>query len=168
MKQLRIPDWASQIENYLEGVGPSKAALQNAIRHIEQIWIGVDASFVSMRDQRQRVSDKLNSLSQMYQLRFGEQPPSVSEEADAQFVLLDNPEARRDAIREASLAVSQPGTNISPSDVLVHMTQNGQRIAAANPIATIATILYQFDAEFERVRRGVFKRKEGRVEPPPA
>ena len=113
-------------------------------------WVGQQQGFVR---QMHRI------FSDMYFTMFGKQPPPRPTEAPITEVLLDTPERRKQAIREVALSI---GDDISDEAVFEELKRRGMKIDAANPTATISTILNGFKPQFEKVqgKRGVFRRQE--------
>ena len=65
--------------------------------------------------------------------------------------------------RLSALSMTEPGDDVSDEAVLEELKRRGMKIDAANPTATISTILHGFKSQFEKVQgtRGVFKRQPG-------
>ena len=160
--ETAFPDWADDVEKYWQATGNTKYDLLKLIRYVENVSGQVDETFMYVRDQRTRILDILNNLAQLYKLRFQEELPPRTERDTPELTMLDTPEERSEAIREAALAIAMPGSDASIAAVLTFLSDHGMRIVASNPRATIASVLYQFSSEFERVqgRRGVFRRRE--------
>jgi hypothetical protein len=116
-------------------------------------WLGQQQGFVT---QMNRI------FSDMYLTMYGRQPPPRPTEAPIAEVLLDTPEHRRQAIREAALSITKPGDEVSDEAVLEELKRRGMKLAANNPTATISTILRGFKPQFEKVqgKMGVFRRQQ--------
>ncbi len=116
-------------------------------------WLGQQFSFVT---QMQRI------FNEMYITRFEKQPPPRSTEMPVKEVLLDSPELRKQAIRQAALSLTKPGNEVSDEAILEELKRRGMKLAANNPTATISTVLRGFKPEFEKVegKRGVFRRQQ--------
>lgn len=116
-------------------------------------WVGHQQSFVT---QIHRL------FSNMYFTRFGEQPPPRPSEALITEVVLDSPEQRKHAIREAALSITKPGDEVRDEAVLEELKRRGMKIDLVNPNATISTVLRGFKPQFEKVQgeRGVFRRQQ--------
>ena len=156
-----LPDWATEVEKHLETTGNTKNDLQHLNYYVQDVAAEIEQLYQYIREQRDRVQDLRRSVEQIYKLRFQEDPPQQPERETPELIMLDTPEERSEAIKEAALALADPGSDISTETVLTHLADKGIRIVAQNPQATVASVLYQFDSEFEKVqgRRSVFKRR---------
>jgi hypothetical protein len=96
----------------------------------------------------------------MYFTMFGKQPPPRPTEVQVKEVLLNTPQDRKHAIREAALAITKPGGEVSDEAVLDELKIRGMKVVANNPTAAISTILNGFKSQFKKVegKRGVFTR----------
>jgi hypothetical protein len=157
-----LKDWKTLVEKQLNKAAYDEADIrkimytcQDYLGEIQPIamWVGQQQGFVT---QMSRI------FSDMYFTMFGKQPPPRPTETPIIEVLLDTPERRKQGIREVALSITKPGDDVSDEAVLEELKRHGMKINAANPTATISTILNGFKPQFEKVegKRGVFRRKE--------
>ena len=87
-------------------------------------------------------------------------PARPKEELEGE-MLLDSPEARREAVRKVALYLTEPGDEVTDRQIVEAFKNDGKRLVADNPAATVSTILNGFKSEFEKVagRRSVFRRR---------
>jgi hypothetical protein len=157
-----LKDWKMLIEKQLNKATYTEAEIiklmyqcQDYLSDIQPInqWIGQQHSFVSQM---------YHIFSEMYLTRFGKQPPPRPTERPVSEVLLDSPESRKQAIREAAISITEPGSDVSDEAVLEELKRRGMKINTFNPTATISTVLRGFKPQFEKVqgKRGIFKRQQ--------
>lgn len=157
-----LKDWKSLVEQELNKAAYSEEDIlkiiwmcQNYIGEIQPInqWMGQQQGFMT---QMNRI------FNDMYATMFGKQPPPRPTEAQVKEVLLDTTDRRKMAIREAALAIANPGEDVSDEAVLGELKRRGMKIDMPNPTAAISTILNGFKPQFEKVegKRGIFKRQQ--------
>lgn len=153
-----IKDWVGAVNQQLEESElKGKNGFQRLIELAEEALEEVAPARTFINAQHERLEALIKVTRQLHQTIYNEaaRPPRwESTEPN----MLDTPEKRSKAITEAALALTEPGSEISAETVLAYLAERGLRIVAQNQKATIATVLY-FNSEFEKVRRGVFRRK---------
>jgi hypothetical protein len=155
-----LKDWKSLVEKQLNKASYTEADIlkiiyisQDRLSEIQTIeqWIGQQRGYIN---QMQKI------LTDMYFTMFGKQPPPRPTEVQVKEVLLNTPQDRKHAIREAALAITKPGGEVSDEAVLDELKIRGMKVVANNPTAAISTILNGFKSQFKKVegKRGVFTR----------
>jgi hypothetical protein len=157
-----LKDWKALLEERLSKTTHSEEDVlgilhlcQDFVLEIQPVgqWLGEQQGFVN---QMQRI------FNEIYFMRFNKQPPPRPTETPVKEVVLNSPEARKQAIRQVALSITQPGDGVSDEAVLEELKRQGMKIDLANPTATISTVLRGFRPQFEKAegKRGVFIRRE--------
>jgi len=157
-----LKDWKKLVQKQLKSTGYGDKDIikivymcQDYLGEIQPIgqWVGQQQGFVTQM---------YRTFNELYFTMFGKQAPPHPTEAPIAEVLLDTPEHRRQAIREAALSITKPGDEVSDEAVLEELKRCGMKLAANNPTATISTILNGFKPQFEKVqgKMGVFRRQQ--------
>ena len=166
MAQLPVlKDWRSLLEKQLSKAAYTEADIlgllhtcQDYVGEIQPIsqWIGGQLGFISQMAA---------NFSNVYVTMYDKQPPPRPTEEPIKEVLLDTPEARKRAIREAALAIAQPGGEVSDESVLGELQRRSFKIIATNPTAAISTVLVGFKTDFDKVqgKRGIFRPMSRRI-----
>jgi hypothetical protein len=155
-------DWTAQLESLLlVNPGHSKDEIERLIHGCQALLEQMQPAIVWVDEQRRAVNDAYVGYQTLYRGRFRQEPPPRRADERVTEIRLDTPESRRQTIRDTALALAKPGEEITDKQVLDALKAQGQRIVAANPTATISTILNGFGTHFEKVKdkRGVFKRR---------
>lgn len=112
-----LKDWKTLIEDHLNKAAYAEADIlkiiymcQDYLGEIQPIgqWVGQQEGFIR---QMNRI------FSDMYFTMFGKQPPPRPTEAPITEVLLDTPAGRKQAIREVTLSITNPGDDVSDSSI---------------------------------------------------
>jgi len=157
-----LKDWREQVENEMKRGGHEKEDV------LKIIWLAQDLLSEMGPGQRwvSEQSTYLNSIAseymRIYITRFGAELPPRPQKETRPEILLYTPGSRKQAVRDVALAITKPGNDVSDEAVLEELKRRGMNIDAANPTATISTILNGFKSQFEKVKgkRGVFRRRE--------
>lgn len=157
MEGTTLKDWVGAINQQLQNSElKGKKGLQRLIELSEEALAEVAPTRTFINAQHERLEALIKVTRQLHQTAYNEAAPR-SEKAEL-VNMLNTPEKRSEAITEAALALAEPGSEISGEAVLAYLVEKGTSLVAQNQKATIATVLF-FNSEFERVRRGVFRRK---------
>jgi len=157
-----LKDWKTSVEEQLKKIAYTETDILKII-YLCQDYLGESQPIGQWIGQQQSYLNQMyRNFSDMYITRFGKQPPPRPKEESVPEVLLDSPERRKQEIRDVALSITKPGNNVSDEAVLEELKRCGMKIDAANPTATISTILHGFKLQFEKVqgKRGVFRRRE--------
>lgn len=157
-----LKDWKALVQKQLTRMGYGEKDVikmvymcQDYVGEIQPIgqWLGEQQAFVA---QMTRL------FSEMYFSMFGRQPPPRPTETAIPEVLLDTPEHRKQAIRDAALSISKPGQEVTDEAVFEELKRRRMKLDAFNPTATISTVLNGFKPQFLKLqgKRGVFKRQQ--------
>ncbi|MFC2011024.1 hypothetical protein ACFLUR_01885 [Chloroflexota bacterium] len=162
MKLPVLKDWKEIIEEELESKLPTEKGLVDIIHLCDELFEESESAMKFINEQRGfmvRIRDQYKGL---YDTRFHKEPPPRLKKQRGEEVLLETPEARKQAVREKALTLANIGDEITDEDILRALESEDKRLVAENPTATISTILNGFKSHFEKVggRRGVFKRQQ--------
>ena len=156
-----IKDWKTELSRHIDGRRHTREDLGTVIRMCRETLADMQPAHDFLREQRALVQTWLQQYELLYVSRFDEPPPRCDADLPHE-LLLDTPDSRKRAVRAVALSMTAPGGEINDEQVLQSLLNDGQRLVADNPTATISTILNGFKSHFEKVsgKRGVFKRRE--------
>ena len=159
---FELPNWKEQLDTFIHSQHQDKDGLLAIFYRCEETHeaIGPVANYVA--DQKAYAGRLAAIYRDLYQARFSQVPPERPKEERENIVWLDDPETRKQAVREAAMALAEPGTEIAAKDVFHRLEEQDRLLVAKNPIPSIATILYGFKEEFEKVKgkTGIFRRRQ--------
>ena len=158
----KLEEWKESLQRDLENVGNKKDDLLKVISLCENYSREIQSVLNWVSDHVTFVDGIKGEYIRLYRIRFGQDPPlQVKEKPTMNEVLLNTSKARKKAVRDVALAISQPGSEISGKAILEEFTRKAMKLSGSNPNAIIGTILNGFTAEFEKVKgkSGIFKRK---------
>jgi hypothetical protein len=155
-------DWKERLQQDLEQTSNKKDDLVK----ISLICDGYSKEIESLRawatEQQRFVNGVKAHSDEFYRLRFNSEPVGQSEQKAAlpQQTTLNTSESRQQTIRAIALEITKVGAETNCEALLKELERRNIKLEGNNPKAIIATILNGFKSRFEKVGKGVFKRKE--------
>ena len=156
-----LKDWRGDLDKQIRGKGQSQQDLLAVIHICQELLENMQPAANFIQEQRSDIATWLSRYQELYMARFKEQPPPRPSEELPDHMVLDTPQKRKQAIRQAALTMTEPGMAVGDKDVWKFLQEEGMLLVANNPTAAISTILNGFKSEFQKVdgKRGVFQRR---------
>lgn len=156
-----LKDWKGDLERRIQNKNQGEQDILAVIHMCQSTLQDIQPAYQYVQEHRAEIQEWLQEYERLYVRRFRKEPTPLPTDDIPEYLLLDTPEKRKTAIRQAALALAEPGGETSDKDILREIEAEGMRLIAQNPAAAISTIIYGFKSEFDKVegQMGVFRRK---------